>query len=159
MNAEMRQATPLTHSAAAAELVVNFPRPTLPDAILTAAFLLPRAALASCVDDGGAIWCRANVTPEQGLEVWYRPGGQKKWKLQPLLGIDRLEIVPAPAGVRSITARVCNRLVLPLAGVGCEFRRGTPVGEAVQSTHELLGRTLLGHRSAPPNQLDSNFMR
>jgi len=164
MNSPMRQAAPITRLAAAAEILLSFPRPTLANAILIAAFLLPRAALASVSDDRGGRWRAANVTLEHSLgrlEVWYRPGGERHWKSAPLLGIDRIETVPAPAGVTEVLAKVCNAQRLALAGLAIEFRRHCAVGEAVQAAHELvrvMGMRALAQAPADPsNQLQSNF--
>ena len=134
-----RQFTPIA-SAVASELTVEFRRPTLPSAILTAAFLIPSAALAAVTDDTGVIWQRANITTEHRLgrlEVWYRPGGEQRWRDYGPFGV-RLEVVPAAAGVQSVTSRICAGLVLQIKGMAAEYRRHTKIGDAVQAQHNAL---------------------
>jgi len=135
----VRQVSELV-SATAARLAVDFPAPTLRDAILVAAFRLPRAALARVVDSRGTLWRYANTTQRAGAkwEVWFRDAGRQYLKKPHPYFPGQLVTTPGPAGVTSVSAFVCNRQVLPIAGFVIECRRGTKIGEGVQAAHDLL---------------------
>lgn len=139
----MRQFSPVA-VVQAPELCVSFSKPTLTNAILVAAFRLPRAALARVVDDHGTAWQRANVTQcfASRLEVWMRwPAGLQHMKSNPRMPyMTWMETVPGPAGVRRITATVCNRIVLPICGAAIECRRNTKIGDAVELMHDFVRR-------------------
>jgi hypothetical protein len=135
------QISPLTR-ATAARLAVAFPAPTLRDAILVAAFRLPRAALARVVDSRGTLWQHANTT-QRGpagakLEVWFRDAGRQYLKVTHPYFPGHGVTMPGPAGVTSVVAYICNRQVLPISGLVVECRRHTKIGEGVQAAHDLL---------------------
>jgi hypothetical protein len=127
-------------SATAAQLIVDFPEPTLRDAILVSVFRLPRAALGRVVDSRGTLWLYANTTQRAGAkwEVWFRDAGRQYLKKPHPYFPGRLVTMPGPAGVTCVVAHICNRQVLPISGLVVECRRGTKIGEGVQAAHDLL---------------------
>lgn len=127
--------------AGANELPLTFVDPTGQNSVLVAAWTISRGAIQNTADNLGVAWRRASRSAWRGgqwLELWRREGGHKLYTLPPGALEGGHRIVPAAAGVTSVTATVAAGVLVSGSGLALECEVGTSAPDAVQMLSELI---------------------
>lgn len=146
----MRQRTAVAVGVGVRELTAQLPRPSLADAVLAAAFVIPSGVVSrvSAGDDDGSLWRCANVSrlPDGPLlAAWYRNAGHRLLDY-PEIALPGFDIeatmitVPGPV-VTAVTGYLTIEAPRAMAVV-IECVRHTPHGVCVQLLHELVRAAL-----------------